>query len=366
MAELPQSMIDSPIAVAIFEKYKSVREDPRRYLGASIIGHACSRALWYEFRWCGREEFDGRMLRLFQTGHREEARLIEELRGIGCQVWDRQEGTDEQIGIVALSGHFRGHLDGVITGVPDAPKTPHVLECKTHNKRLYDALCEHGVEKSKPTHWAQMQIYMHFMELERALYVGTCKDDDRIYSERVRYDKAAAENLVARAKSIITAERPPERIGANRDDFHCRWCSHIDRCHGPVAPVAGVPVVVTCRSCVHATPIINESNLGSWKCEKHNKLLDEAEQRRGCDDHLFIPDLITFAEYQDAGKSPDGDWIEYRNKDGDTWKNGKAGNQYRSVELTILPAPLVGPTSPEVLSVDQVKQHLGGEVVEVK
>ncbi|WBF77029.1 hypothetical protein PSV3_00328 [Septimatrevirus PSV34] len=59
----------------------------RRHLGASLIGDECKRKLWYIFRWCFREQTDGRKQRLFNRGHREEARFIEWLEGIGVQCW---------------------------------------------------------------------------------------------------------------------------------------------------------------------------------------------------------------------------------------------------------------------------------------
>jgi hypothetical protein len=50
-----------------------------------------------------------------------------------------------------------------------------------------------GVKVSKPMHWAQMQVYMLGTKIERALYVAVCKDDDRIYTERVKYDRSRQE-----------------------------------------------------------------------------------------------------------------------------------------------------------------------------
>lgn len=67
-----------------------------RRLGASQIGRECERQLWYGFRWATMgEAFDGRMLRLFNRGHREEAVFVEELRGIGCDVRDVDPSTGE-------------------------------------------------------------------------------------------------------------------------------------------------------------------------------------------------------------------------------------------------------------------------------
>ena len=62
-------------------------EGRRAHLGASVIGSPCSRALYYAFRWCWQEKFDGRMKRLFNTGHREEERFITYLTAIGFKVW---------------------------------------------------------------------------------------------------------------------------------------------------------------------------------------------------------------------------------------------------------------------------------------
>ena len=79
MTDLTQ--FSDPIAEAIYEQYekREATEKARTYLGASIIGKECSRALWYDFRWASREKFDGRMLRLFQTGHLAEGRFVNDL-----------------------------------------------------------------------------------------------------------------------------------------------------------------------------------------------------------------------------------------------------------------------------------------------
>ena len=66
---------------AIYRYYEDHREEPHRpHLGASQIGHACDRYLWYQFRWCDHDEPDGRVLRLFDHGNVEETRLIRDLR----------------------------------------------------------------------------------------------------------------------------------------------------------------------------------------------------------------------------------------------------------------------------------------------
>ena len=81
-------------------------------MGASLIGHNCDRYIWLTWRWALKPEFKGRILRLFDTGKREESRLIEELRGIGATVWDVDPDSGDQWRVSACNGHFGGSLDG--------------------------------------------------------------------------------------------------------------------------------------------------------------------------------------------------------------------------------------------------------------
>ena len=101
-----------PVVAAIYEQYekRGETEKARTYLGASVIGKECKRALWYSFRWAGTESFDGRMLRLFQTGHLAEPRFVADLRSIGATVWDCDPATGKQFGF----SHFGGN--GSFTG----------------------------------------------------------------------------------------------------------------------------------------------------------------------------------------------------------------------------------------------------------
>jgi hypothetical protein len=69
----------------ILASWEARQSPPRPHLGASQIGNDCNRALWYSFRWAVWPHFDGRTLRLFDRGQREEAVFVEELRRIGAR-----------------------------------------------------------------------------------------------------------------------------------------------------------------------------------------------------------------------------------------------------------------------------------------
>jgi len=361
MAPIPQPPEDSKTVQAIYAYHESKREDkPRTYLGLSELGKPCDRALWYSFRHCGRQEFDGRMLRLFETGHLAEFRFVDELRGIGCEVYDVDPNTGEQFAVKAHGGHVRGHLDGCAKGLPEAPETFHVTEYKTHSAKSFAHLKKYGVKESKPQHWVQMICYMHLTGMKRAFYLAVNKDTDALYSERLRYEdcKDDAQRLMDRAERIIRASQPPEKIGDSADHFNCKWCEHADRCHGTDSVGPAVRCGTGCRTCVHATPEMDAEH-GRWSCQQHRVTLTIDSQAAGCDDHLFIPDLITFAEPINSERDKDGDWIEYQNADGTTWKNSRRPNDYTSKELTQLPKPMVGAGI-----VDDVKSVFGDAVID--
>jgi len=71
---------------------ESLHEFPfRAHLGGSFIGRKCSRQLWYNFRWALRPKHEGRILRLFERGHREEFSFVSYLRLIGIEVREYSE-----------------------------------------------------------------------------------------------------------------------------------------------------------------------------------------------------------------------------------------------------------------------------------
>lgn len=324
MSKAFSDLVD-PIAAAIFAKYKERygTEVSRPYLGMSAIGKPCARALWYEFRHTKKSEFTGRMYRLFQTGHLAEPRFIQDLRSIGMGVWDVDPSTRRQFEFkdATLGGHFSGHADGVGNNLPTAPAHPCILEFKTHSAKSFAKLSSEGVEKAKPEHFAQMQCYMHYsMEqwgdngCPHALYVAVNKDDDDLYTERVKYDREKALAYVARAKAIIFSPEPPPRIGKDATWFECKFCNFIDICHGKELPRAG------CRTCAHSTP--QKDGNAQWKCEKYSDLLLTDAQAKGCKSHVYIPILL-----QAHGEAIDSDEgsVTYRKPDGQMFINGDGG-----------------------------------------
>ncbi len=322
----PHLPAQSKTVKAIFDHYRKAgdAEPVRGYLGASIIGHPCSRFLWYTFRHCCKPKFDGRMRRLLETGDLAESRFVQNLRDIGCEVHDADK-DGEQFEVKALHGHFSGHMDGCVLGIPEAPKTWTVLEFKTHNAKSFTNLKRQGVQKAKPQHYAQMQIYMHLTGMTRALYLAVNKDTDDLYSERIHYDAECTSQLMDKAEGIIVATAPPKRKGSRPDSYHCKWCDARSLCWGyehekdilkvvPECPALPIPTL-SCRQCCFAEPVMS-GQYGQWICKKHKRGLSPECQVRPCEDHLII-----------SGLSPYTENLE--------WEHGN--NAYSSKELQKLP-----------------------------
>lgn len=312
MAPLPQPI--SPTVRAIYAAYENdnVPRDGRS-IPVSQLAEECSRKLWYDFRWCSpHEHINGRTLRLFETGNIEEERWIANLRRIGCEVVDRDE-QGRQIMVEACDGHVRGYLDSEILGLPEAPRTVHVGEMKSHNLKSFTDLKKRGVRLSKPLHYGQIQTYMHQRGRSRGIYLAVCKDNDELYAERLELDLPYATRLLARAEHIIKANDPPARISEKPDYYACGWCKHRAICHEGDMPRRN------CRTCLYSTPEPG----GAWSCAKWHKPLSYDEQQAGCGAHLYLPGLVP-GEQVDADE--EAGTVTYRMADGSMWVDGSAND----------------------------------------
>ena len=270
------------IQALIDKAHEQRAEPPRPHMGCSQLGHPCDRWLWLSFRWAVQPVFPGRVLRLFRRGQNEEATIVSDLRAIGLDL--RHTGRDQKR--VEFGAHVSGSLDAIVeSGVPEAPKKRHVAEFKTHSKKSFDALVKAGaVASAKPEHFVQMQLYMHGTKIDRALYVAVCKDDDRIYTERVRYEQDVAERYIKRGRRIALADRMPEPISTDPSWYQCKFCDAHEFCHETKTTKH-----VNCRTCAHSTA----KEDSTWRCERYDADGIPVDfQRQACDSHVLHPDLV--------------------------------------------------------------------------
>ena len=257
--------------------HESRQGKPRPHLGGSLLGEPCERKLWLSFRWAVQPVFPGRVLRLFRRGHNEEDIIIRDLRAVGLTVYDTQRR-------VLFGGHVSGSIDGVAKNFdPDKPQREYLLEFKTHNKKSFDHLDKHGVQKSKPMHYTQMQCYMYGANMSHALYCAVCKEDDRYHFEVVELDREHAEKYIERGHRISLEERLPAPISEDPNWYQCMFCDAHSFCHDK-RPIKHA----NCRTCAHVTPTKD----GKWHCGVYDSTIPTDFQHDGCDSHIIHPDLV--------------------------------------------------------------------------
>lgn len=350
MADLTKQLQPTIQAVyAAWEEEGNRDKGHRPHLGASLLGNECRRALWYTFRWATDQYHSGRLLRLFERGQLEEKRFINELKAAGIECYDVDDRTNKQFQHSDCAGHVGGSMDGVGRGFLESPKKWHVLEFKTHSEKSFNELRAKGVEQSKPLHFAQMQLYMHWSELERAFYLAVNKNTDELYSERIRYNEKIAEQLLKKAWDVVQADRPLERMTEDMSFYLCKFCNHYETCHKRKV------AAVNCRTCLHANPEM--SGNGTWSCANSGNIITTDKQRIGCENHRFIPDLVPWAKQVDANEAMN--WIEYELPDGTTIKNGGTGERsYTSEEIQNIAPELVGDDA-----LERLRAEFDGRVV---
>jgi hypothetical protein len=261
--------IKSDIDAACVKLYD---EGHRNHLGASVIGENCNRKLWYIFRWAHKEQFSGRMLRLFNVGHREEAQIITYLEAMGCEVWSH-DANGKQFRISDVEGHYGGSLDSVMR-LPEryGLTFSFLAEFKTHKKLSFARLVKNGVCLSKPKHHHQMNAYGKVYDLPYAIYFAMCKDDSDLHVEVVALDFDDAHRSLLKARAVIHSATAPARIAASAAFDECKYCSFVGICH------SGLPLDVNCRSCRFATPTVE----GQWHCGHWQSLIPQEEIPNAC------------------------------------------------------------------------------------
>ncbi|MBB4192762.1 oxidoreductase [Rhizobium aethiopicum] len=305
MAPIPKP---KPSTIAAIDKHyvDEARDWDSLGISVSLAGAECARALFYEFRWASKPEpATGKRQRLFERGQDDEEKMLRDLRAIGVEVWGEQERAR------AVHGFVRGKLDGIALGLLEAPKTIHVVECKSLNTKGFKAVIKDGVKKAKPLHHAQIQIYMHVLGYDRGYYYIKCADTQEYHSERVEYDVEFCLRLLANLERIIFTDVPPPKISEDPEFYLCRFCKHNSVCHNGLLPR------VTCRTCIHFQP--ERGGDCHVSCARWAKPLSIDEQRAACPAMLFNP---AFVPYEQVDVDEEAETITYRKPDGSIWIDG--------------------------------------------
>mgnify|MGYP000856996254 CR=1 FL=1 len=227
MADL--SFLNNIGTVAAIDRHHEKSNKPRTRLGLSQAGHPCKRLLWYAHQGIPGTQPEGRILRLFRLGDAIERLIIGDLCSAGCQVYHQQQEVEFTQGETRLVGH----IDGKVVGLRESPETPHLLECKSASKKRFDELVKFSdYAKWDTVYGWQVQFYMLGLGLTRACCVVYCKDDSRIYLERIPLNREAAIERLRDVFAAITSPIEPDRICPRADDYRAKFCPYHHHCWG--------------------------------------------------------------------------------------------------------------------------------------
>lgn len=210
---------------------------PREYLGASRLGAACERQLQYEYTKAPVDHgkvFSGRLLRIFERGHRTEEMVIRWLRLAGFNL-KTEDAEGHQFGFSVAGGRLRGHVDGVLVGGPDGFAYPAPWENKCLGAKSWRDVAKHKLAASKPIYAAQLALYQSYLELYEhpALFTAVNADTMEIYAELIPFDAGLAQRMSDRADRVITASEVGDLLPRSFNDsthFECKFCLWQDRC----------------------------------------------------------------------------------------------------------------------------------------
>ncbi len=208
------------------------KQEPRTYLGASLIGEECLRKVQYSHQ--GLDRFDGKTLRIFAAGHAFEDMTANELRQAGFNL-RTQTGRGSQYGFKVASGKIGGHIDGVLLGGPGLMNYPALWEHKALGVKSWNEVVKKGVAVAKPVYAAQIALYQAYMHLADfpALFTARNRDTQEIYHELVPFDVALAQRMSDKAVRIIKAAERSEllpRCSKEPEFYLCRTCAFQERC----------------------------------------------------------------------------------------------------------------------------------------
>ena len=212
------------------------QEKKHDYLGVSSIGDDCLRKVQLQYE--GKEaEFSASTLRTFDIGHRLEDLVAEWLKITGFNLKTKNE-NGEQFGFSTAEGRIKGHIDGKIVDVSENLKQlftrfPILWECKTLNNKSWQETAKKGLMLTKTLYYAQIQLYMAYLELDQCLFTALNKDSSELYFELVPFDSEAAQKYSDRAVQVIQASENSEQMPCISSDpsfFKCKMCAFRNEC----------------------------------------------------------------------------------------------------------------------------------------
>jgi len=280
-------------------EWRAKSDKQRPYIGMSSIGSECERKSFFDYKWISKPEYKAITLKKFHDGHSGEDLQAKRLKLVPNVELLTHDVDGEQFEFVDLGGHYKGHADGIITGLIGSESTKiweHKQIAESEFKKL-KKLKSSVDEKKVLQHWNQTYYgqavnYMKYSKIPRHYMTVSTPGGRDTLSIRTDANNTYANALRDKASRIIATDNPRDipRCSDSPAWFYCKsFCSYSDSCHGTKVPD------INCRTCVHSRPVKRAKNVAKWECMLPSTgaiKIDEEKQRKGCEDHIFAPYLL--------------------------------------------------------------------------
>ncbi len=189
------------------------REQTRFYI---TDAGKCPRAVFLKFKNAPKEPIDARLMRIFEHGeliHRNIFNILYRLK-IGCTTEIRI--PEQEI--------VSGRADAILC----MNNENYVLDIKSINSMLFRKL-----ENPKEENIYQIQLYMHFFGIKKAILLYVDKDQQNLKEFFVDYDENLCKDLMDKfydLKGKIEKDIMPERLSDYPKNWQCVYCQYKDVC----------------------------------------------------------------------------------------------------------------------------------------
>ena len=196
-------------------------EPAREYIGASIIGHPCSRKIWYEYNNYPAKEFTPELLMTFEIG-----RILEQ--ALKVHLINFNDNCEYKLTQTMESENKE------IKGTPDAIMSfddeNYIIEIKTANNASFNQFVSHGLRAWRPQYYAQLNCYLGMSRIQKGILLCINKDNSKLREEQIEFNESYYKTLLLKAQSIKAATEPPNRIAETPLHPICRMCPYKTTC----------------------------------------------------------------------------------------------------------------------------------------
>jgi len=176
----------------------------------------CQRAVFFKFKNAPKEKVDARIMRIYERG--------EELhRNIFNILYRLKIGVTTEIPIPP-NEFISGRADAVLC----LNGENYVLDIKSINSSIF-----RNLTSPKPEHVYQVQLYMHFFEIKKALLLYIDKDRQELKEFVLDYEKDLVQNLLNNFKELkkrIDSDIVPGVLVDYPKNWQCSYCSYRQIC----------------------------------------------------------------------------------------------------------------------------------------